>query len=662
MRCYRLDRGNRLAVASAIILSLLATWNGQVASAAETPALRRALLATVLINVPMDGNFGESSQGTGSILTPDGYILTDYHVMADPDSNWKPYNKGGMAMIAVNDPADLGSLPIYTYQAQLVQFDTTLDQAVLKIVAPIDNEGSLPANLNLVTMPIGDSSQVDFNDTIECLGYPGVAGFSVTLSRGIIAGFLQVGPGGPQWIKTDAAINHGNSGGACVNDQDQMIGVADLILGYGIEGGIGSQDAGGGQFYGLRPINLDAALIAAATGSVSSHAPAPQATPAAPPASPTPVASAAFGPRASSMPGDPPATPAASLNPAAGPGAAAAGPQITHLVFSDSVDGNGNPGRIADRFDPGIKAVYALFAYTAFQNGAAFAFAWQRDGRPPDTNTITWDTGPQGSYWVNTVNDNGLAEGTYTLTLSLAGQALATGNMLIGAPVTPTQTARFSPPVFAEDVSPSQQPIRVHAAGQPFAQGTAKVFAFMDYSGIPAGSLVSFSWSVGGQAVSSSTQRWDASFPPAGPYDTWVSSGTALPAGHWRLDVQVDGTDATSGAFDVGGSGGAPTPAQPTGAGVAVMGTISDADTGRPIPAAFVWALRPGTDLDTFLNHPDAGMVYATGTADHEGLYNLSQPLQTRRSVHLDHRRRWLRERPPARPACRPGRAGHPGG
>jgi hypothetical protein len=582
----------------------------------------------VLINVPMDGNFGESSQGTGSILTPDGYILTDYHVMADPDNDWKPYNKDGMAMIAVNDPADLESLPIYTYQAQLVQFDTTLDQAVLKIVAPIDNEGSLPANLNLVTMPIGDSSQVQFNDTIECLGYPGVAGFSVTLSRGIVSGFLQEGPGGPQWIKTDAAINHGNSGGACVNDQDQMIGVADLILGYGFEGGTGSQDAGGGQFYGLRPINLDAALIAAATGSVISHAPAPQAAPAPPPASPTPVASTATGPRASDLPGEPRSTPAVSLSRAPQPSAAAAGPQITGLVFSDSVDGNGNPGRTANRFDPGTKAVYGVFAYAGFQNGSTFDFAWQRDGGAPDTRTITWDAGPQGSYWVNIVNDNGLPEGTYTLTLRLDGQALGAGNLLVGRPVTPTQSARLSPPAFAEDVSPGKQPVRVHAAGQPFAQGTTKVYAFTNYSGIPTGSLVSFNWSVGGQAVSSSTQRWDASFPPSGPYETWISSTTALPAGHWRLDVQVDGSEAASGEFDVGAASGAPAPAQAPEGGVDLMGTISDADTGRPIPAAFVWALQPGTDLDTFLNHPDAGQVYATGTADHEGLYNLSQPLQ----------------------------------
>ena len=237
--------------------------------AAETPELRRALLATVDIVVPIDGDINDTVEGSGSVLTPDGYILTNYHVMADTEGSGNLYNKGGMAMIAVNDPSDLHALPVFTYQAHLVQFDATLDLAVLKIVAPIDHESPLPADLDLVTMAIADSSQVQFNDDIECLGFPGIGGDSVTFIRGVISGFLDEGPRGPAWFKTDAQINHGNSGGAAINDQGEMIGVPTRI----------SSDPQAGGIIGLiRPINLAAPLIAAATAKITTNGPAPIAT------------------------------------------------------------------------------------------------------------------------------------------------------------------------------------------------------------------------------------------------------------------------------------------------------------------------------------------------------------------------------------------------
>ena len=310
------------------------------------------------------------------------------------------------------------------------------------------------------------------------------------------------------------------------------------------------------------------------------------------------------------------------------PSPASAGPQITGLEFSDSVDGDGQAGQVATRFDSGTKAVYGVFDYAGFQNGATFNFAWQHDGEPPSATTSTWQDGAQGSYWVNVSNDAGLADGTYTLTLGLNGQVLQTGNMSVGPPVTPAPSAQFGPPLFAEGISGSHEPVRPHAAGQPFAQGTTTVYAFMSYSSVPAATLVAFSWSLAGQVMASRTPAWDASYGPSGVYNLSLSSATGLPTGQWRLDVQIDGAEATHGEFAVGSAAGTSAPLPAPDGGVQVIGAVNDADTGRPIPAASVWALQPGTDVSAFQNHPDASMLYASGTADHKGFYSLSQPLQ----------------------------------
>ncbi len=636
MRRTWLGKALSLAVVASIFMSLSAVLGGRPAFAAETPELRRALLATVDIVVPIDGDINDTIEGTGSVLTPDGYILTNYHVMADTEGNGNLYNKGAMAMIAMNDPSDLHALPIFTYLAHLVQFDATLDLAVLKIVAPIDRESNLPTDLNLVTMAIGDSSQVQFNDDIECLGFPGIGGDSVTFIRGVISGFLDEGPKGPGWFKTDAQVNHGNSGGAAINDRGEMIGVPTRI----------STDPQAGGIIGLiRPINLAEPLIAAATGGISTLVPAPNAmlTPsplAAPPSvSLTPALSGTAQPAGTAIGGNflPPSTsvPTATATapvPQPAPGTSqtpsgGTGPQITGLVFSDSVDSAGNPGQVAARFDPGTKAVYGVFDYAGFHDGATFGFAWQRDGEPSAGKTSAWQAGAQGSYWVNVSNDNGLAEGTYTLTLSLDGQALQSGNMRIGPPLASMQGTGFSPPLFAEGISSNHQPVSPHGVGQPFVQGTTTVYAFVSYSGIPTGTLVSFTWTLGNQVMASRTQGWNSGTGPSGVYYLSLSSATPLPAGHWRLDIQLDGAEATKGEFDVGSANGAPALQPAAASTVQVMGTISDADTGSPIPAAGVWALQPGADLQAFLAHPDASTLYASGTADHKGAFSLSQPL-----------------------------------
>ena len=180
--------------------------------------LNRSLLATVQILVPIDSDRDRLSTGSGSVLTDQGHVLTNFHVVGDPDTGLL-FNRRGLVWIAVS-PADLRSEPSVNYRAEILEVDQVEDLALLKVVASRDDL-PLPADFSMISVPIGDSDTVRIGDELVILGYPGIGGESITLTRGSVSGFLQA----EDWIKTDAEINPGNSGGSAVNKAGELVGI-----------------------------------------------------------------------------------------------------------------------------------------------------------------------------------------------------------------------------------------------------------------------------------------------------------------------------------------------------------------------------------------------------------------------------------------------------
>lgn len=210
-----------------------------------TEGLDRALLATVQIIVPVDGQ-RRSSAGSGSVLTEKGHILTNFHVVGNPDTG-RLYNRQGLIYVAVSPP-DLKDPPKVEYIAELMEADQRLDLALVKIIADRDGRPP-PPNLNLTTMPIGDSDTVKIGDELSIIGFPGLGGATVTFTKGSVSGFLT----DEGWIKTDAEINPGNSGGAAINREGQLVGIPSAAAGEAVQlpGKIGL----------VRPVNLAQPLI-----------------------------------------------------------------------------------------------------------------------------------------------------------------------------------------------------------------------------------------------------------------------------------------------------------------------------------------------------------------------------------------------------------------
>lgn len=156
-----------------------------------------------------------ASQGSGIILTENGYIVTNAHVVGNSKTN-------SVRVILYGDEQE--------YPANVVGFDTTTDLAVLKI----QKTGLKPATF-------GNSDQMLVGDWVLAIGSPGGVNFSSTLTGGYVSALnrkLQTNSSkNLTFIQTDAAINPGNSGGPLVNMYGQVIGInSNKIMATGYEG------------------------------------------------------------------------------------------------------------------------------------------------------------------------------------------------------------------------------------------------------------------------------------------------------------------------------------------------------------------------------------------------------------------------------------------
>jgi S1-C subfamily serine protease len=101
-------------------------------------------------------------------------------------------------------------------------------------------------------VPIGDSDTIQIGDTLSVLGFPGLGGETVTLTRGTVSGFHGEAGLTRAWVKTDTEINRGNSGGMALNDAGELIGIPTFV---------GTDVYVTGKLGYIRPVNLARSLI-----------------------------------------------------------------------------------------------------------------------------------------------------------------------------------------------------------------------------------------------------------------------------------------------------------------------------------------------------------------------------------------------------------------
>jgi serine protease Do len=165
-------------------------------------------------NTPFGRQFGqhmrpqpqiEHGLGSGVIISPDGYIVTNNHVI-----------DGAMDIrVTMTDKRIL--------KAKLIGADPLTDLAVIKI------DGN-----NLPSVPLGDSTMLHPGQTVLAFGNP--LGFRFTVTRGIVSALNRPNPYAQdrrapgEFIQTDAAINQGNSGGPLVNAHGEVVGINTFLI------------------------------------------------------------------------------------------------------------------------------------------------------------------------------------------------------------------------------------------------------------------------------------------------------------------------------------------------------------------------------------------------------------------------------------------------
>lgn len=184
-----------------------------------------------------DQKITQLPMGSGTIIHPDGLILTNHHVYKmerriryDNDSNQLQIIEPASRSLIVYGLADNDPLksPVMQYTAKPVALDEKHDTALLQIVG--DAEGNSIEQISFPFVEIGDPFSLPLNSRLLILGYPSKGGKTITVSDGKFLGYYmndQYG-GLDGFIKSDAAMSPGNSGGSALH-QSRLIGVPTAV-------------------------------------------------------------------------------------------------------------------------------------------------------------------------------------------------------------------------------------------------------------------------------------------------------------------------------------------------------------------------------------------------------------------------------------------------
>jgi len=489
----------------------------------EHQRIRHLIRATVQIIALQEGPNGYQPlwTGSGTLVSPDGYILTNAHVATDPDPAYRP-DALGIALTSHSDEP-----PELTYLAEVVALDPRLDLAVLRITTDLNGRPVDPASLNLAYVPLGDSDQLELGDRLRIFGYPGIGGETITLTEGSVSGFTRErGIEGRAYIKTDATIAGGNSGGLGANLAGELVGVPTQV-GYGGaerfadcryladtngDGRIDENDnciPVGGFINALRPINLAKGLIEAARMGIARPTPQPSERPTGT-------------------------------------------PRFSRLLFAPDVTENDEPTAIVTQLPSGSTHIYLFFDYENMQDGLTWEARWYYNGEYDEGGSIPpgpWAGGESGTWWVAILNEQGLADGEYRVELYVEGEKLAEASIVVGGEGTGQPTFRNL--TFAEGITDDGQPVN---PGRLLPAGIQRVYAFFDYEGMRDGLAWSRTWYYEGEAVAEGSGTWDQGASGS----TWVAldSREPLEPGSYRLELYIEGTMVAVADFTVAGEAG----------------------------------------------------------------------------------------------------------
>jgi S1-C subfamily serine protease len=181
--------------------------------------LKEAIAAMGQVLAGNDNSRGDTEvriEGSGVVISPDGIVVTNSHVI---NNGQKPFASIYFNLLDPDHPfAALSRTRLY--RAKILLENPAYDLVLLRIVSDADGKPIDPS-LRFRAVPLGSSLSLSFLDEIYALGFPKAGGSTITVTKGQVSGKEEL----EGWIKTDAQVTHGSSGGAALDQEGKLIGI-----------------------------------------------------------------------------------------------------------------------------------------------------------------------------------------------------------------------------------------------------------------------------------------------------------------------------------------------------------------------------------------------------------------------------------------------------
>ena len=400
--------------AALIACALVLTACGRTASSVDEPTRSDSgdlMHAVVQIVAFVDGE--PAWWGSGSIISSDGLVLTNAHVVSDSDL--------AVERLEIGLTQESDTAPELQYRGEIVAGDDALDLALVRIVDRLDG-GDLPTSFPFVA--IGDSDAIEIGEALRIFGYPGIGGETITLTTGQVSGFTsEAGLGRRAWIKTDATIAGGNSGGLAADSVGRLVGIPSIV-GAGTDaelvdcrpvtdtnrdGTIDDSDDCmplGGFLNGLRPIALAKPMLDAVLAGDEYR----------------PIAALPSPDPNHSQPSDDPATGTDNV-------------YFSDPIFAADVSSDDQPVEEDTWFPARTPRVCAFWDYEGMDDGMAWSAVWSIDGEIVEDISFLddrWNLEENGVFWVCADQEDGFGVAVLDVALSVEDQVMSTGFVHMG--------------------------------------------------------------------------------------------------------------------------------------------------------------------------------------------------------------------------------------
>ncbi|MCB9596734.1 MAG: trypsin-like peptidase domain-containing protein [Sandaracinaceae bacterium] len=218
--------------AAACVMFLLAAGPAHAQELSQS-VTRRAVRAAVKITVEAPGSRPDrprTSTGSGSIIDPRGYILTNFHVVGNttpgagaPGSLFSATNEVRIAMVDTAREA-----ATVRYIGRVVRADVRLDLALIRIVSDVHGN-PLPASTRFSAIQLADTTHLRPGTRLYAFGFP-LGVHTINVTSGEMSGFQMNSRDQVAWIRTDAEFNPGNSGGMLLDRQGRLVAVPTAVM------------------------------------------------------------------------------------------------------------------------------------------------------------------------------------------------------------------------------------------------------------------------------------------------------------------------------------------------------------------------------------------------------------------------------------------------